>query len=194
MVRSSGEFARIFRDPLFLPKNAWAFRTTFSAAASYSGKVSFYSRFFSGDEFVRGLRTGELGPFVMTERTLPAGATISSPSLAGANLITAANAEYRIPLRSGAEAAAFFDLGSGRLLPNWLGPTRPTLLSTTNGVLHGSTGVELRWTVPGIQVPLRSYYAFNVLRLDRRIRLADKSFFFASNRFSAFGWGLGSLF
>lgn len=194
MVRSSGEFARIFRDPLFASKNAWAFRTTFSAAGSYSGNLPFYSRFFSGDEFIRGLRAGELGPFAMNERILPSGATTFSPSPAGANLITAANTEYRIPLHSGAEAAAFFDLGSGRLLPNWLGPARPTLLSATNGVLHGSTGVELRWTMPGIQVPLRSYYAINVLRLDRRIRLADKSFFFASNRFSAFGWGLGSLF
>jgi hypothetical protein len=33
-----------------------------------------------------------------------------------------------------------------------------------------------------------------VLRLDRRIRLSDKSLFFARNRFGAFGWGLGSLF
>jgi outer membrane protein insertion porin family len=194
MVRSSGEYARIFRDPFFASKNAWAFRITSSAAGSYSGNMPLYSRFFSGDEFVRGLRTGELGPFAMTERILPSGATISSPSPAGANLITAANAEYRVPLHNGAEAAAFFDLGSGRLLPNWLGPTRPTLLSATNGVLHGSTGVELRWTIPGIQVPVRSYYAINVLRLDRRIRLADKSLFFARNRFGAFGWGFGSLF
>jgi outer membrane protein assembly factor BamA len=194
MVRSSGEYARIFPDSLFASKNAWAFRTTFSAAGSYSGNMPLYSRFFSGDEFVRGLRAGELGPFAMTERILPSGATISSPSLAGANLITAANAEYRVPLHSGAEAAAFFDLGSGRLLPNWLGPTKPSLLSATNGVLHGSTGVELRWNVPGIQVPLRTYYALNVLRLDRRFRLVDKSLFFARNRFGAFGWGLGSLF
>ena len=193
MVRSSGEFARIFRDPLFASKNAWAFRTTFSAAGSYSGNTPFYSRFFSGDEFVRGLRTGELGPFEMTKGILSSGATISSPSPAGANLITAANAEYRVPLHSGAEAVGFFDLGSGRLLPNWLGPTKPILLSATN-VLHGSTGVELRWNIPGIQVPFRSYYAINVLRLDRRIRLSDKSLFFAQNRFGAFGWGLGSLF
>ncbi|HEX4543045.1 MAG TPA: POTRA domain-containing protein [Candidatus Acidoferrum sp.] len=194
ILRSSGEYARIFRDPLFASKNAWAFRITSSAAGSYSGNTPFYSRFFSGDEFVRGLRTGELGPFAMTERILPSGATTSSPSFAGANLITATNAEYRIPLQSGAEAVGFFDLGSGWLLPNWLGPTKPNLLSATNGVLHGSTGVELRWTIPGIQVPVRSYYAINVLRLDRRIRLADKSLFFARNRFGAFGWGLGSLF
>jgi outer membrane protein insertion porin family len=194
MVRSSGEYARIFHDPLFAPKNAWAFRTTFNAAGSYRGNMPFYSRFFSGDEFVRGLRTGELGPLAISEKSAPSGATTFSPSLAGANLITAANGEYRIPLGGGTEAAGFFDLGSGWLLPNWLGPTRPTLLNTTNGVLHGSTGLELRWTIPGVQVPLRSYYAVSVLRLNHRILLSDKSLFFARNRFSAFGWELGSLF
>jgi outer membrane protein insertion porin family len=194
MVRSSGEYARIFRDALFAPKNAWAFRTTVNAAGSYRGIMPFYSRFFSGDEFVRGLRTGELGPLAMTEKSAPSGATRFSPSPAGANLITAANAEYRIPLGGGTEAAGFFDLGSGRLLPNWLGPTRPTLLNPTNGVLHGSTGLELRWTIPGVQVPLRSYYAVNMLRLNHRILISDKSLFFARNRFSGFGWGLGSLF
>jgi hypothetical protein len=61
-------------------------------------------------------------------------------------------------------------------------------------VLHGSMGIEFRWTVPGVNVPIRAYYAVNVLRLDRSIRLSEKSIFFARNRFSAFGWGLGSLF
>ena len=194
MVHASGEAARIFRDPFFSSANAWAFRTTFSAAGSYRGQAPYYSRFFSGDEFVRGLQTGELGPLALTEKTAASSATTFAPSYAGANLTTAANAEYRIPLHNGIETAAFFDLGSGRLLPNWLGPSRPMLLSVTNSVLHGSTGVELRWTVPGVQVPLRTYYAINVLRLDRVIPLSDKSLLHAHNRFAVFGWGLGSLF
>jgi hypothetical protein len=68
------------------------------------------------------------------------------------------------------------------------------LLSSTNGVLHGSTGLELRWTVPGIGVQVRAYYALNVLRLDRRVLLPDGSLLRAHDRFSALGWGLGSLF
>jgi len=194
MLRSSGEAARIFRDPLFAPSNAWAFRTTFSVAGSYRGDMPFYSRFFPGDEFVRGLREGELGPLTLTQTTSASGATTYSSSPAGANLISAANAEYRIPFRNGVEASGFFDLGSGWLLPNWLGPTKPTLLSATNGVLHGSTGVQFQWTIPGVQVPFRSYYALNVLRLDRLIPLPDKSLLHARNRFGAFGWGLGWLF
>lgn len=194
MVHASGETAYIFRDPLFASTNAWAFRTALSAAGSYRGAAPLYSRFFDGDEFVRGLRDGELGPVAMTERTTPSGVIVFSPSYAGANLITAANAEYRIPLRNGVEAAGFFDLGSGWLLPNWLGPSKPNLLSTTNGVLHGSTGIQLQWTIPGIQVPFRSYYSLNVLRLDRLVPLSEKSLLHAHNRFGAFGWGLGSLF
>jgi len=194
MLRTSGEYSRILRDPIFSKSNAWAIRATFSGAGSYRGEMPFYSRFFSGDEIVRGLRPGELGPYTLTSKTAGSGATTYSAAPAGGNLIAGANAEYRIPLSRGTEAAGFFDLGSGWLLPNWLGPAKPLLLPSTNGVLHVSTGIELRWTVPGVNVPFRAYYALNLLRLDRSIRLSDKSIFFARNRFSAFGWGLGSLF
>ena len=194
LVRSSAEYGGIFRDPVFAPAGAWAFRTTFSGAGSYRGDMPFYARLFSGDELVRGLRPGELGPYAVTARTAANGATIYSAVPAGANLVTAASAEYRFPLAGGTEAAGFFDLGSGLLLPNWLGPTKPLLLGATNGVLHGSAGIELRWTVPGVQVPVRGYYAGNVLRLNRFFSLSENSIFHAHNRFSAFGWGLGTLF
>ena len=194
MLRSSGEAARIFRDPLFSPANSWAFRTIFNAAGSYRGEAPNSSRFFPGDEFVRGLGPGELGPVAMTERATPSGLLVPSPSYAGANLLTATNAEYRIPLRHGLQAAGFFDLGSGWLLPNWLGPTKPNLLSATNGVLHGSTGIQLQWTIPGVQVPFRSYCALTVLRLDRVIPLSEKSLLHPHHRRGAFGWGLGSFF
>ena len=194
MVRSSAEYGRIFRDPLFSPSGAWAFRTTLSGAGSYRGDMPFYARLFSGDELVRGLRPGELGPYAVTASTAANGATTYSASPSGANLVTSTSAEYRFPLGGATEAAAFFDLGSGWLLPNWLGPTKPLLLGATNGALHGSTGIELRWTVPGVRVPVRAYYAVNVLRMDRFISLSQNSVFHARNRFSAFGWGLGTLF
>ncbi len=194
LVRSSAEYNRIFRDPFFAPTGAWTFRTTFSGAGSYHGDMPFYALLFSGDELVRGFRSGELGPYAVTARSTANRATTYSASPSGANLIAAANAEYRFPVGGGTEAAAFFDLGSGWLLPNWLGPTKPLLLGTTNGILHGSTGIELRWTVPGVQVPVRAYYAVNVLRMNRFIRFSENSLFHANNRFSAFGWGIGTLF
>ena len=194
MIRSSAEYGRILHDPIFAQNRAWAFRIKLSGAGSYRGDMPFYSRFFLGDEIVRGLRPGELGPYALISQAVNSGPTTYSAAPAGANLIAGANAEYRVPLAGGAEAAGFFDLGSGRLLPNWLGPARPLLLQSTNGLFHGSTGIELRWTVPGVQVPVRAYYAVNVLRLSRSVRLSDKSIFLARNRFSAFGWGLGALF
>src|SRR6266478_6100790 len=194
LVRSSAEYNCIFRDPFFAPTGAWTFRTTFSGAGSYHGDMPFYARLFSGDELVRGFRSGELGPYAVTARSTANRATTYSASPSGANLIAAANTEYRFPVGGGTEAAAFFDLGSGWLLPNWLGPTKPLLLGTTNGILHGSTGIELRWTVPGVQVPVRAYYAVNVLRMNRFFSLSDNSLFHAHNRFSVFGWGLGALF
>ena len=156
--------------------------------------MPFYARLFSGDELVRGLRPGELGPYAATARIAANGATTYSASPSGANLVGAGSAEYRFPLAGGTEAAAFFDLGCGLLLPRWLGPTKPILLGATNGVLHGSAGIELRWNVPGVQVPVRAYYAVNVLRMSRFFSLSDNSLFHAHNRFSAFGWGLGTLF
>src|SRR5204863_7528144 len=181
-------------DRIFTPHSAWTFRTTFNGAGSYHGNMPFYARLFSGDELVRGLRPGELGPDAVTVTTSASGGLTYSAAPAGANLITASSVEYRFPLRGGTEAAGFFDLGSGWLLPNWLGPTKPLLLGTTNGALHGSTGIELRWTVPGVQVPVRAYYALYVLRLTSVIPLSNTSSFVAHNRFSAFGWGLCSLF
>jgi len=167
ILHSSAEYARIFRDPFFSPADMWAFRAAFSGAGSYQGGMPFYARLFSGDELVRGLGPGELGPYAVAARIAPSGATIYSASPSGANLVSAANIEYRIPLGGGTEAAAFFDIGSGLLLPNWLGPTKSLLLGATNGVLHGSAGIELRWTVPGVQVPVRAYYAANVLGMNR---------------------------
>jgi outer membrane protein assembly complex protein YaeT len=196
LVRSKIEYSRIFRDPIFDQQNSWAVRTSLSGAASYSGDMPFYARLFASDDFVRGLRAGELGPdaLISSTATSSSGATKYSASPAGANLVTAANAEYRVRLTDSTEATGFFDVGSGRLLPNWLGLTRPALVGSTNGILHGSTGIQFQWTVPGVGVPVRAYYALNVLRLDRWLPMPDGSLFHAHDRFSAFGWALGTLF
>jgi len=193
-LRSSEEYARLVPDSLFSCQNAFAFRTSIGGAGSYRGDMPLYARLFPSDNQVRGLHAGELGPYAVLPSTSSTGATQFSAAPAGANLFAATNFEYRIPLSSGTQASAFFDLGSGWLLPNWLGPTRPLLLATTNGILHGSTGLQIQWTVPGIQVPVRAYYAVNVLRLNRFLKLPDGTLFHAHNPRSGFGWALGTLF
>lgn len=194
VIRSNAEYARIFHDPFFNHQNAWAFRTTFSGVGSYRGQIPTAAMLYSGDAQVRGLSSGELGPYAIIPLTSSSGNQTYTAGPAGANLISAANVEYRIPLGGGTQAVGFLDLGSGWLLLNWMGKARPTLLDTTNGILHGSVGIELRWTVPEIQVPVRAYYAVNILRLNRFLQLTDGSLFHAHNRLFVFGWALGTLF
>jgi len=91
MFRASSEYGRILRDPIFSRGNAWAFRTTFSGAGSYRGEMPFFSRFFSGDEIVRGLRPGELGPYALAPNPTQSVAGTYSVVPAGANLIAGAN-------------------------------------------------------------------------------------------------------
>lgn len=194
LLKSKAEYGHIFPDDILRHHNSWAFRTTVSAAGSYRGDMPLYARFLAGDDLVRGLRPGELGPYETFETISSSGATTYSAVPAGANLVAASNLEYRFPLIHGVEGAAFFDTGSGLLLPNWLGPTRPPLIDSTNGVIHVSTGFEARWTLPGIGVPLRLSYSLNVLRLNRSFLMPDGSLFRVRNRLGAFAWGLGSLF
>jgi outer membrane protein insertion porin family len=193
-VRSKAEWARVVPDPIFHHENSWAFRTSFSGVGSYSGQLPVYARLFAGDDFVRGLRPGELGPDAAVSSVSPGGETKYSATPAGDDLVGAANAEYRMRVATGTEATGFFDVGSGALLLNWLGPSRPTLADSTNEIVHASIGVQLNWTVPGVGVPIRVYYAINVLRLNRWLPMPDGSLFHVQDRFSAFGWGLGSLF
>jgi outer membrane protein assembly factor BamA len=194
LLKSKVEYGQIFPDSIFDRHNAWAFRTTVSAAGSYNGDMPLYARFFSGDDLVRGLRPGEIGPYQTFSTVSPSGATRYSAVPSGANLIAASNFEYRFPLRPGVEGATFFDAGSGFLLPNWLGPTRPSLIHSTNAFVHGTTGFELRWTLPVIGAPLRINYSFNLLRLNRALLMPDGSSIRLHDPLGALGWGLGPLF
>lgn len=194
LLKSKAEYGQIFPDELFNHRNAWAFRTTVSAACSYQGDMPLYARFFSGDDFVRGLRPGELGPYQTLTSISPSGATTYSAIPSGANLIAASNVEYRVPLTHSVEAATFLDAGSGFLLPNWLGPTRPTLINSTNGLIHSTSGFELRWTLPILGAPVRVNYSFNILRLNRTLLQPDGSVTRLHDPLGALGWGLGPFF
>jgi outer membrane protein insertion porin family len=194
LLKSKVEYGRILPDEIFNHHNAWAFRTTVSAAGSYRGDMPLYARFFSGDDLVRGLSPGELGPYQTVATVSSSGATSYSTAPSGANLIAASNLEYRFHLAHELEGATFFDAGSGFLLPNWLGPTRPSLINFTNGLVHATTGFELRWTLPVVGTPLRVNYSFNLLRMNRVVLLPDGSTTRLRDRLGVLGWGLGPFF
>jgi len=194
LLSSKLEYGQIFPDEVFNHHNAWAFRTTISGAGSYRGDMPVYRYFFSGDDLVRGLSPGQLGPYQTVATVSSTGATTYSAAPSGANLIAASNLEYRFPLSHQLEGATFFDAGSGFLLPNWLGPTRPSLINSTNGLVHGTTGFELRWTLPLIGTPVRLNYSFNLLRLNRTFLMPDGSSVRLRDRLGVLGWGLGPFF
>ena len=200
LLRGSVEYARLVADPIRTdpqrgpPQRAWAFRGYLAGVSSYRGDLPLYARAYPGEELVRGFRTGELGPYALVRTDHSGAAPTYRAQSPGADLVGTANAEFRLPLMPRTQAAAFFDAGSGWLLPGWLGPDRPTLLAGTNGALRSSTGIELRWQVPILEQTVRVNYAVNFRRLGRALLLPDGGHFRPPNRRSALGWALGSRF
>jgi len=114
--------AAFWRDVRFSRKaNAWAIRNDFSGAqAPIAARMPFYSRFFSSDEIVRGLRPGELGPYAAgAQKWLASGATTYSAVPSRARIFWPGRMpKYRIPLVAGMrKPAGFFDIGSGWATP-----------------------------------------------------------------------------
>ncbi len=194
-VRTSLTAARLHADPLSGRRNAWAFRGHLSGTSSFGGAtLPFSALSFAGEELVRGFRRGELGPTVLTKREDASGATVYGTEAAGANAAVAINGEYRVPLESHTEIAAFLDAGTSWLVPRWLGGARPEILSGTNGILRGSAGVEARLRLPVINQTVRIHYAVNPWRLAQTILLPDGAKSRPTDRGAAFGWALGTLF
>lgn len=197
-MRSTVEYARLYSDPLTNGRNAWAWRSFVGGVSTYDGGSLFlHQRLFAGEQLVRGFRTGELAPYTFSVAQNADGTTAARTQAGGANLVAAINGEYRVPLEptgARAEAAAFFDLGAGWLVPRWLGATNEEVVRGTNGVLRGSAGVELRFDLPLVHQPLRVHYAVNPLRLAGDLLLPDGNRFRPADRRAALGWALGSFF
>jgi outer membrane protein insertion porin family len=200
-LRSSLEYARLDPDPATRGRNVWGFRGYLAGVSSYNGtNLPLHSRFFPGEQLARGFRTGELTPYAIYRQGQADATPLYRVQSSGANLVAAGTTEYRIPLQPAVprtELAAFFDAGSAWLLPRWLGPIRSVdgrLLPGTNGALRASTGLEVRWRVPGVNQTLRVHYAANPLRLAPTLLLADGSRFRPPDRPTALGWALGSFF
>lgn len=199
LLRASVEFSRLLADPFGLnqgrpPRRAWAFRSYFAGVSSFRGELPYHARLFPGDQLVRGFRSGELAPYALVRVDRSDGTSSFRAQSPGADLVGAVNTEYRVPVVPRTEAAAFFDAGSGWLLPGWVGPHRPALLEGTNGALRASTGIEMRWLIPGLEQTVRLHFAINPLRLGRTILLPGGTRFRPPDRRGAWGWALGPLF
>ena len=150
--------------------------------------VPISSRFFLGGETeVRGFPINSIGPLARVDRLLAIGdatpVIISSDvQPIGGDTELIANAEYRAPLKRRLSAAAFFDIGASFNArgvkeqqfrsPVTITPPLPnTFLITAVRPLGSfadqipnyriSLGVELRFTVPIANFPLRFIFAYN---------------------------------
>jgi outer membrane protein insertion porin family len=181
-VKSMDSSAQSFRlskftgDPFAKGKNAVAFGFQGAIISPRNGKpLSLDRRYFPGDEIVRGFPRGGLTPWI---QSLDGG---SLPAPAGADTILGGSLEYRIPIHGPLSSAAFVDLGWSRLSArNVDADTGSRLIETTNRVLRGSAGGELRLQLPVIRQPGRMIFSWNFLRLNDAIlsrgsllRLAD---------------------
>lgn len=197
-LRSNFDYTRITADRLSGGRNSWAFRGVLSGVSTTSGVLlPLDARIFAGEDLVRGFRAGEITPYVVANSTSAAGAASERAQAVGANFVLAFNGEYRVPLEAAGprtQAVAFFDSGSGWLLPRWLGVGRPRVLDGTSGAWRASSGFEIRFTLPRLEQTLRLHYSWNPLRLARSLFLPNGSIFRAPERRSGFGWALGSLF
>ena len=161
-----------------------------------------FERLFLGGEYsVRGFDIRSIGP------TVP-----GSPIVLGGNKSLLVNAEYMFSIASQVRIVGFFDAGQVRnfgepfawkedvirttpIYPRLLDPfasgglidpNAPTSLTEVTGQTYAfktSTGVELRFFMPVLNVPFRLIYAFNPSRvgvLDNNLQPAkDKTFRFA---------------
>ena len=199
-LRATLEAIRLERDPFSAGRNTWAARSMLSGIGSSTGRtLPRDARMFSGEELVRGFRAGELGAFEDTAAGMAAPGQ-PTPRAAGASLVAAFNLEYRMPLAPAAswigetQAAAFLDTGAGWLLPRWLGGSKPSLLEGSNGIWRASTGLEIRFTIPGVGQTVRVYAAWSPLRLAKSLLLGDGEAFQRPSRRFGLGWALGTLF
>jgi len=151
MLRSSGEYGRIVRDPIFR-KATHGLSNDIQRRGKLPRRNAFLLPLFLRDEIVRD-SPWRTRPFALTSKAVNSGATTYSAAPAGGNLIAAANAEYRVHLSPEQKAQDLryrFRLAT----PQLACPARPLLLSSQT-VTSRSAGIELRWTIPGVQVPFR---------------------------------------
>jgi outer membrane protein insertion porin family len=137
----SPSYESVFYIPL-LKKTALGLRGEAAYILSYGNTqvLPYYQRYFLGGETqVRGYDIRTIGPIDSTGRAL------------GGNKYLLFNAEYYWDVIGPVRALAFFDAGQA-----WLEEQRMNLKD-----LRISTGVEIRFVMPVLNVPFRLIYAWN---------------------------------
>ncbi|MDA2933907.1 outer membrane protein assembly factor BamA, partial [Acidobacteria bacterium AH-259-D05] len=150
--------------------------------------IPFFERIFLGDELtIRGFETRSVSPWALTrspQLDSQGNAVIDPatglPSISesfipvGGDTSVILTTEYRMPLVGPLQLVGFLDFGTSTVLRKnnlrIFGPTTQVdLEERTNNVWRASTGAEVQFLMPGINVPFRLIFAYNPLILDSDI-------------------------
>ena len=191
MVRPVFEYRHFFPDRwLSQGHNVFAFRLIGEFLQSYNNSnIPFFDRFFLGGENdIRGFDIRSISPIAITStpaRDARGNPIIdlktglpridqSAPFSIGGDALLVGNFEYRIPIAGPLSLSAFYDLGMTRATRikniGIFETSRVDVISSTNGTLRGSTGVEIQFVLPVVSAPFRLIFAYNPQILDTTIR------------------------
>ena len=151
-------------------------------------QIPFFERIFLGDELtIRGFETRSISPWALTRspQVDTDGRPIIDPLTGlpsisesfipvGGDTSVILTGEYRIPVVGPLQVVGFVDFGTSTVLRKdnlrIFGPTTQIdLEENTNNVWRASTGAEVQFLMPGVNVPFRLIFAYNPLVLDSSI-------------------------
>ena len=196
ILRPYVEFQTFMPERVFSGgRNTLAFRVRLNHIVPF-GKLSnggpmqipFFERIFLGDELtIRGFETRSISPWALTRSPqldsngrpiidpLTGLPSISESFIpVGGDTSAILTAEYRMPIVGPLQVIGFLDFGTSTILrkDNLLifGPTTQVdLEESTNNVWRASTGAEVQFLMPGVNVPFRLIFAYNPRILDSSI-------------------------
>ncbi|MEE8349915.1 MAG: outer membrane protein assembly factor BamA [Acidobacteriota bacterium] len=196
IIRPYVEYQTFMPDSLFSGgRHTVAFRARFNHILPFGNlesgnpmQIPFFERIFLGDELtIRGFETRSISPWATTRSPVvdTEGRPIIDPFTGlpsisesfipvGGDTSAILNFEYRVPVIGPLQLIGFFDIGTSTILrkDNLLifGPTTQIDLDeSTNNVWRASTGAEVQFLMPGVNVPFRLIFAYNPLVLDSSI-------------------------
>jgi outer membrane protein insertion porin family len=215
IIKPYVEYQIFMPDRLFSGgRHTLAFRARFNHIIPFGNlsngdpmQIPFFERIFLGDELtIRGFETRSISPWALTQspRVDSEGRPVIDPLTGlpsisesfipvGGDTSAILTGEYRMPVIGPLQILGFFDFGTSTVLRKnnlkIFGPTTQVDLDeSTNNVWRASTGAEVQFLMPGVNVPFRLIFAYNPLVLDSSIIVngirfpleeARKKFFFS---------------
>jgi outer membrane protein insertion porin family len=190
-IRPSMEYRHFIPDKwLSHRRNTFGFRILAQYIVAYGNSyMPFFDRFFIGGETtIRGFDIRSISPLAISSTAsldanknpiidLNTGLPLVNRGIiaAGGDAMAIFNGEYRIPIAGPLSMSAFYDVGINRIVqPNALGTFGSStieIIPSTNGVIRGSTGVEVQFLLPVVSAPFRLIFAYNPQILEGTVNV-----------------------